>query len=336
MPEEAVITSDASVQSTPAVTESDLESALAGGVTPKASVPSSVATPAHEAGKPTKAAPVVEQPGKAVDASTDKTETPAEAEVDLLAELGLEKEQEETVEVVKKRYEESSREAHRLAEERKAMEAHLAEIGIEVVKTRKGYQLKATEKYKNELKDDDIPDVLKQLNEEERKLVDPDIAKKIQKLTLSETLAKRPPVSEQTEPKVISEVEIGQVFRNLTEAKLGDKPLFPAFSEPDVVDTMRRIYQSPTMSKFAEWMQQDTSNYDVGLRMLYGSAWRVIAPVRAKRAAQEASKKQEIENKGKAGSVTSSGGGVKSNAMNTSGKPETDSQRIAREIATSI
>jgi hypothetical protein len=209
-------------------------------------------------------------------------------------------------------------------------------MGLEVVNTRKGYQLRTTEKFKAEMKDEDIPNVLTHLSEEERKLVDPDIAKKIQKLTLAETLAKRPPVPNEHEPKVISDVEVQQVFSRLAEAKLGDKPLLPGFSEPDVVDTMRRIYNSPTSAKFVEWMQQSPENYDYGLRRFYDAAWRVIAPIRAKQAAERAKTQQNKENQGKAGSIVSSGTGIKSNATNTSAVSETPAQKLAREIATAF
>lgn len=310
-----------SVQSKPTVTHADLELALGGG-TLKAPVPPTEAIPAPATGNPATPAPVVEQPGQASDTNTDtKIDAPTESVVDPLAELGLEPEQQET---------------RRLVEDQKARDKVLAELGLEVVNTRKGYQLRATEKFKTEIKDEDIPNVLTHLSEEERKLVDPDVARKIQKLTLVETLAKRPPVNAEQEPKMISEIEIQQVFSQLADAKLGDKPLLPGFSEPDVVDTMKRIYHSPTMSKFVEWMQQDSGNYDVGLKMLYGSAWRVIAPARARQAAERAKTQQNKENQRKAGSIVSSGTGVKSNATNTSAASETQAQKIAREIASAF
>jgi hypothetical protein len=336
MPEVVVNAVEPSVQSNPTPTEADLELALGGG-TPKAPVPPTEATPAPAAGNPASPAPVVEQPGQASDTKTDtKIEAPAEAVVDPLAELGLEAEQQETVETVQKRYEESSREARRLVADQQARDKVLAEMGLEVVNTRKGYQLRATEKFKAEIKDEDIPNVLIHLTEEERKLVDPETAKKIQKLTLAETLAKRPPVHAEQEPKMISEIEIHQVFSRLADAKLGDKPLLPGFSEPDVVDTMKRIYQSPTSAKFVEWMQQSPENYDYGLRRFYDAAWRVIAPARARQAAERAKTQQNKENQGKVGSIVSSGSGVRSNATNTSAASETQAQKIAREIASAF
>jgi len=331
MPEVVVNAGEPSVKSNP--TEADLELALGGG-TPKAIVPPTDATPAPDAGNPATPAPAVEQPGQAADTKTDTKIV--EPEVDPLAELGMEIEQQETVETVTKRYEESSREARRLVEDQKARDKVLAEMGLEVVNTRKGYQLRATEKFKAEMKDEDIPNVLTHLSEEERKLVDPDIAKKIQKLTLTETLAKRPPVQAEQEPKMISEIEIHQVFTRLAEAKLGDKPLLPGFSEPDVVDTMKRIYNSPTSKSFVEWMQQSPENYDYGLRRFYDSAWRVIAPARARQAAERAKTQQNKENQGKAGSIVSSGTGIRSNATNTSAASETVAQKTAREIATAF
>lgn len=338
---ENVKTEGTSVPSQPEVTEADLEAALgASPATPKTPVQPTEATPALDAGNPATPAPVVEQPGQAADAKTDKssevpaTATPAQPdEVDPLKALGLETEQQETVEQVKSRYESASREAHRLVEEQKARDAALAELGIEVVKTRKGYQLKATEKYKSELKDEEMPNVMNQLTEEERKLIDPDVAKKLVKAVVTETLAKRPPVNAEVEPTIISEVDIATVFNRLAEAKLGDKPLLPGFSEPDVVDMMKRIYQSPSSAKFVEWMQQSADNYDYGLRRFYDSAWRVIAPARARRAAEQANQRQNKENQGKVGSVTSSGGGVRPSAVSTTGKTETPAQRIARETA---
>ena len=280
----------------------------------------------------------VEQPGQpAVSEKGEKGKTEEKPEEALMREaLGLPAADPETVEVLKEKYENSSKEAHRLVLESKAQAAALAEAGVEFTRTADGkFALKANQKYLDSLKDEDLPNVYTKLDDEDKKLVHEDVAKKIVKMALSEVLPKRPIAKATGEDAALSEVETSKAFDDLAAQKLSNgQPKFADLMEATTLKFMRELYDHPSREGFRKWMNQSAENFKEGLSLLHASVFRVRAPLLAMKKDAEAAKKQEEEKLKKKPATVASGAGITPDAMRHKGTPAgKDASAIALGIA---
>ena len=289
--------------------------------------------------------------GKFVPAQTKTTEPTTEKPVDgdkgevkeidedaLMREaLGIPKAEPETVETLRARYENSSKEAHRLVDEAKAKAAALAEAGVEFTTTAEGkFALKANQKYLDSLKDEDLPNVYAKLAEDDKGLVAEDVAKKIVKMALAEVLPKRPIAKATGEDSVLGEAEVERVFSDMAAEKLSNgQPRFADWGDSKVNSYMREIYDRPNMAGFRSWMNQSADNYKQGLSMLHAEVFRIRAPLLAVKKDADAAKKLEQEKLKKKPATVTSGSGITPDAMRSKGTPSAkdSAAAIALKIA---
>ena len=248
---------------------------------------------------------------------TDETkpeETKAEETPDLEEFLGLKK-PEESLDDVKKAYAESSREAHRLADERKALEQLLeGSLGLKLIRTKDGFDFdvteKAIERASKELDDNSISQAWDKLPAEQRDLLDKEAFIKAAKGIALKEQAKRPVVEPKNVANVIANEDINVVCDQVAKEKLSNgSPRFPEFAEKQVQDVMSKLYSHPENSEFTQWMLQSQSNFRIGVKKLYAEAWRFIAPLKASKTIAESKKKDEQE-KNKGPSITSDNSNV--------------------------
>ena len=251
--------------------------------------------------------------------------------------LGLPKPEPETVDLLKSKYEASSREAHRLVEMDKAKMSALAEAGVEFVQLSDGkFTLKANQKYMDSLKDTDLPNVYAKLEESDKQLVDEGVASKIVKMALSEVLPKRPIVKATEAEPVIPIDDVNRIFDDLAGQKLSNgQPRFADITEPATMGYMREIYDRPNMAGLRSWMNQSQENFKEGLSLIHAYVFRVRAPLLAAKKDAEAAKKQEQEKLKKKAPTSTSGIGITPDAMRHTGTPQSgmDANAIADRIA---
>lgn len=239
-------------------------------------------------GQPAAPAPTPAAPPPTPDAAQKPQEESAlspEDEQTILERAGIATAEPETVETIKVRYAESTKEAKRLAAEMQSVESTLAKVGLQLAVDRDGKTvLKATDKYKAEMADKDILDVYAGLSDEEKALAVEDskaFATLIAKKTAADILAKRPPASLPREAVTpASEGSIQEAKQALLDAKLRDgSPRYEGVKEADKL--MYNILVDPaTPDSFRELFHRDTK---WAMQALHAMAYRALAPVIAAR-----------------------------------------------------
>lgn len=334
---------------------------------PEAAAPSEAnqeVTPAAVEGQPEKATEVQPKPEEVKpeeseqvtpdNKETTATETPIKAEVPkvegekeqpkgpdedaLMREaLGLKKVEPDTVDSLKARYEASSKEAHRLVEEDRAKAQALVDAGVEFTRTADGkFALKANQKYLDNLKPEDMPDVFAKLSDEDKELVTKDVASKIVKMALAEVLPKRPIAKATGEDSVLPGEQVDKCFTDLGEDKLGNgQPRYADIKDESVVRYMRELYDRPDRAGLRQWMNQSQENFKSGLSMIHAEVFRVRAPLLAAKKDAEAARKSEQEKLKKKPATVTTGAGVTPDAMRNRGTPgaTNDPKAIAEQIA---
>jgi hypothetical protein len=251
--------------------------------------------------------------------------------------LGLPKVEPDTVDNLKARYEASSKEAHRLVEEDRAKAQALVDAGVEFTRTADGkFALKASQKYLDNLKPEDMPDVFAKLSDEDKELVTKDVAGKIVKMALAEVLPKRPIAKATGEDSVLSCEQVDKCFTDLGDEKLGNgQPRYADIKDESVVRYMRELYDRPEMDGFRRWMNQSQENFKRGLSMIHAEVFRVRAPMIAAKKDAEAARKTEQEKLKKKPATVTTGAGITPDAMRNRGTPgaSSDPTAIAEQIA---
>jgi hypothetical protein len=275
------------------------------------------ATQAASEDKAVEDAPVASEATDNIATPPETGETqPAEEEVKPEDLLGLSPARDaETVEALREKYSASSREAHRLVEERKQLLKVLQdELGVEPVLTKNGIKIKvsdkALEKAASELDSSTLDDIWSKLPDADKELLDKDTFLKASKLVAQQVKAKRPDLPAQVEGQLLPAESVTETINGLAAEKLqSGKPRLPDFMDQEVQQTMIHLYNNPKFAPLNAFMNQSTETFRIGAELLYANAWRVIAPKRAMKVnANNDTKKQEDAKKGLP-SVTKSSNG---------------------------
>jgi len=281
---------------------------------------------------------VKNKPANTADASDKLPErTPEEtAEIARRDALGLSQTEPDTPAVLKKRYEESSREAHRLVSESKSVKKTLADAGLELAKSADGkFYLKPTEKYGADLKiDGDVDQIYGSLTDEEKALLDSDDKKFVSMIAKKVAVAlhaKRPAVQtpQGIEEAELDETQVEGAFDTIFNAKtLDGRKRFPEAETAEIQGHMRMLYDDPKLSQFRKWMNGSKENFTVGLEMLHNRVAYALAPLKAAQKDAEEKRKREIQKQ--QNTVATGGGSPAGTVTGKSGKMTPD------EIAASI
>ncbi len=224
--------------------------------------------------------PVVEPP---TPVAPDKPSPEDEAEI--LERAGLKKSEPETLDSLTVKLGASSTEGKRLADELRVREEFLDGLGLKISADAAGKMgLQATEAYKTDLDDKEIPDVFPTLTDKEKEMAveDPSaFAKLIAKQTSIALLEKRPPVGiPRGVIKPATQDQIEEARQELQAAKLADGKTLRYEGSKEMDKMMLDILiASP------QWVQ-DGFNQDpkTGMQMLHAIAYRAYAPVMARKA----------------------------------------------------
>jgi len=248
--------------------------------------------------------PKVEEPE-----SEEETRKKSEAfEDDLLGGQALEP---DTVESLRERYAESSKESHRLNEEIGSFRAALTELGLNAISVSDGkIGLVPTDKYFEDLNVDnlmkqvDLTKIFDALSEEEQETLgtEPEgvlktVAKKILKDASGLVLGARPPVTASVEDVEISEGNQAKVYEEFKAEKLRDgvTPRHVDADNTEVVRLMSKAFMiaSPAMDEFRKWAYRSEDNYAFALR----NCWLEAYHVRSRQGAVADNASAELERK---------------------------------------
>ena len=237
---------------------------------------------------------------------------------------------EETIDTVREKLKASSREGHRLAEERKALNEVLSSVGVELVsKTDGSFGLKATENYLTELKDEDVPDIYSRLSPEDQELVEPDVAKKIAKLAMADMVTKAPKTNASQDDVLIPMDKVNSIVGNMIHQKDSQgKSLFPDLGNDEVLTDMRTMYDSEDNTDLRIFANQSEKNMALVLNFLHSATFRAKAPIKAMKA--EIEKRRKLANdksKKEPSTLPSSGGNLPNTQMSNS------ATELAKQIA---
>lgn len=264
----AQTTTEAAAPATAAATTTEQQPAEAPPVAgqPEATPSTATATPSTQPPKP----------------DTQKPEDAAKAESERRLRLGLPPLEAESVETLKRQRTESTREAQRLVAEKKAIEALFADHGVSLVRKEDGtFGLVAEQKYLEKIKGDRLPDVFAQLTDEQRDMVDEDVAKEIVKRTVAAMNAQRPPITatRNDSTEELPEPVVAETFSELGKSKLPNgEPIYPDIDKAEVMNAMRQVYDDPSMRPFRNWANQSKENFRTALNLLHGVVFRSEAP----------------------------------------------------------
>jgi hypothetical protein len=215
-------------------------------------------------------------------------------------ELGLKQPEPETIETWKTRYSESSKEAHALKERTDAIDKMLTDAGIDVVHTRNGegklvVGFRANQKYAREFSDKDIPDVFSELSPKDQELAAEDpkkFAALVAKRALIADRTKRPYATVTADQVELTPEDQEAAFGGLVRETTTDgKPRYPDVTDKEVIAFMHEILENPKMAPLVRMMNQSREAYQLGISMVYNTAWRVMAPYRARKADAEKQRK---------------------------------------------
>lgn len=218
----------------------------------------------------------------------DKPENPFGMSEDELSDmLGLPKPEADSLESLRTKYANSSREAHRLVELEKARQDFFKSQGLKVVQDEEGkFHLVPDENYESKLdvtKELDIQKIYDKLSDDDKEALVTEPAKALTKIgnkIAMELLAKRPPVSGARIENRISEDQKAEVWQSFVNAKLqdGKTPRYQDADNPAVVQVMQRMLssESPAMDKFKKVVNSDPDLNYIGLEHLYMKAKNVM------------------------------------------------------------
>ena len=265
---------------------------------------------------------------------TAEPEQPAPSIEDI---LGLTQKEEETVDVLRTKLSASSQEAHRLVQDRKALESRLKEMGLDIVHTKKGIQFKPNSNMEKNLPDDDIPDVFSQLPKEKQELTDKETAKELVKLAIKELNARKPSFvkHEELEQQVLPEHECQSVLNELTQEKMSNgNPRFQDLNNPELTKLMVRAYNDPSYAWLHRAMNTSRENWKNGARLLYSDAYRAFQVMQSFKQKTATKQQEKQENNQKAPSVQSDSTGISKSVEDMKGVPY--AKRAAMEIANAM
>lgn len=225
--------------------------------------------------------------------------------------LGLPKAEIDTVETLKTKYANSSREAHRLVELEKGRQEFFKSQGLIVHQTEDGkFVLIPDEKYESKLdvsKDLNLKKLVDNLSEQDRDELVTEPEKVLTKLGTKiamEILAKRPPVSNQRVEIQLTREQSNKVWDDFQNAKLqdGKTARYQDANNPAVVSMMEKMLsvESPAMDKFKKMMNSDPDLHHVGFEYLYLKTRNAMLEGKLRQTLmsnQKATQKKELETK---------------------------------------
>ena len=243
--------------------------------------------------------------------------------------LGEPEPEPDTVETLAKRYEESSKEAHRLLDDDSAKMQALNELGVEMIKvgidpkTKKViYALKPTEKYIQDYTPTfDSAKIFNGLTEQEKDLFDVDPAKAVELVLRkagSEMVAKRPPVTATEDDKIIDDYEKESIFKSFVSEKMADgKPRFPDADKSEVQEMMGRVYnaKTPEMEALRQAMDKSPLMHKLGLRFMYAEASRILYPMKVASVAARSKQAETIQKNKQEVTISAGGAATSPNAI---------------------
>jgi len=258
----------------------------------------------------------------------DATKWPSvESDADYRDALGLSEVDLQNPEYWKDRYENSSREAHRINDEYKALLAMLSDQNVEPFPTSDGkFALRAKEGYGENLSDADLKipsDLVSKLSAETREILSDgnvedkhvqEIARVVARQVAEGLKPKALEVSNEPERQSISDRDIDDVLKDFANEKLGDgkTPRFPDADQQPVMQSMAAIYEDPRKADLRAWMNQTKENFRQGIELLYARVYMA----RAKRVASlqdaERQKAEQTEKQRKDASTSRSSVGQQS------------------------
>lgn len=305
--------------------------------------PDSTGESAPKEGEAAKAeTPDDKKEGEGDSAKADPNKNPFGLPEEELADmLGIPKPEQETVESLRVKYANSSREAHRLVEMDKARQEFFKSQGLTLVQDEEGkFALVPDEEYEKKFdlsKDLNIKKMYDNLSEEDKEnlIAEPEkVIEKIGKQVALELLAKRPPVTNKRIETRISDEQANSVWSGFVASKLqdGKTPRYPDADSQAVVETMKRILSSetPAMEKFKKVINSDPDLHYIGLEHLYLKTRNVMLESKIRQLLsqnQKQEKKSELENK-----VSASAGTQMPTQAQVQSADQDPAERIARAI----
>ena len=277
---------------------------------------------------------------EAVESEEDKAKREAEelkSNFAKMLNLKTQPKEPETLEDYKVKYQESSREAHKLAEEASAFTKLIESKGLKVVLTKDGEPKFAnTPEFEAnyETDEDTVKDIVNGLTDEEKAMVDEDanvndVVSMIVKKYDLKSHAERPNATAKPEDVLIPDYEVDQILTSLSHEKDSEgNPRLPDLMEKDTLDLMQMMYIDPKFESLHQWANQNNDNFGITLELLYNSAARYLAPQKAIAADAEAQKKIKEETLKQDASVSTDGAAGKGEHVG-----ETKTMSLAEEIA---
>lgn len=273
--------------------------------------------------------------------SAEKPTEPApqpdpEAEDRRIAELlGLSEVEPTKPEELRKKYRESSREAHALRDRLSKVQEFLGTLNVELVQDSEGnLGLKAKDGYDPKVDIEDLEQIITDdfiegvLSADDKKSKLRDLTK-----TVAAKMLSKYPKATARQGVLPGEVQT-RVFAELVHAKLSDgSERYPGMNTPEYKRVMAKIFHDPTNRSLAEWMHNSPGNYRRGMHAIYHEAYRVLGSINPKAKAETA----QPHGQKKAGvqvSAAGSGGPNMSKVQNITAKDaaKTMAERIARAV----
>jgi len=241
------------------------------------------------------------------------------------------------------KYSESSKENHRLVDERHAEQALLSSVGVQIIQKDDGsLALAPTEEYGKDLDvsadsrrifDTLPPELSDKIDSDEAKAhVIEHILKEANKINLS----RQPSVNATSDDLRLDNGIVDSIFTDMSNVKIGKgddaRPFFADIEETDVTDTMVELYESPGARDFMITANKNAENMKWFLGALHGMVQRGRAPIlAAKRDATNIANKAKETNRSEASIGTSGDSGKGTPA----GKSDNTGEGEAHAIASS-
>jgi hypothetical protein len=248
--------------------------------------------------------------------------------------LGLSEVEPTNPEELRKKYRESSREAHALKDTLLKIQRKMDTLNVELVKDKDGnFDVKAKAGYDPKMDIEDIESIISDelvdsvLTADDKKSVLRELAKR----AVSRVIEKYPKANPAAKATLPEKVQL-QVYAELVQSKLSDgSDRYPGIQSPEYKRLMGKIFHDPKNQSRAIWMHQSPENYRMGIADIYNMAYRALGNVQ-KTAPQSAQPQAQQNNAGVHVSVSGSGGPAIQQMRTVSGSDAAKSmaERIAK------
>ena len=227
---------------------------------------------------------------------------------------------------IKQSKSESSREAHRLAEEAKKFNTFLSENGLEIVQAKDGTpKFKNTNDYEEKyLADEDaVKDIVSNLTEDEKALFEDEESLKdaVSLIVKKHDLishALRPEATAKAEDVLLPEVEVQNIISDMSQVKdSSGEERFPEVNTDLVLDLMSAMYLDPKFEPLHVLANQSKENFRMVMELYYDSVRSHLAPIKAAEADAKAQKELAHNVNKQDASVNTDGTGGKGGAVSS-------------------